>query len=724
MKNLYVTISLIVISANLTFSQGFKWGVSAGSTGNDHGRGVAIDEQGSYYSFGLFSGTLSLDSMGNNKNISSAGGYDMVLIKYNCLREYQWALPIGGISDEWGGYAEGDIATDASSNIYVTGKFWGTCKFNTRSGNAVSLSSTGFSDAFIAKYNKDGGLQWVQQIGSTAREQGIKVHATAAGDVYGTGDFGGNTNFSGSTGGQNLTAVSPHDIYLVKYNTNGELQWVSSAGGTGEAVGHGVSVDKDGNAFVTGLLPWAGGSVTFGTHTVTNSSGWGMFIAKCSPSGTWMWANKAGESGSEGGSEVRVDRQGNVYVTGGFENSTSFTSTTGGPINVNSNGSHDYYLAKYTNQGGLAWVRTGGGTGIDAGVGLEIDNFDNPCVGGYFNGSATFGSGSNTVVLNSAGSSDMFVAKYDGSGTFQWARRAGGSGLDDIYDMAVKKSGDLLVVGHLNTSASIGSSNITPKGQQDFLIAEIRNDRSFGIKGPSGICPGQTARLDAGMTNGAPHAWLLNDTVVHNSTDPFYDAVKPGTYKVIVSPCDIPDTSEIFILGTSLKPSALTISGPANSSPNSQETYSVSPTGGSIYSWGINGGSQVGGATNSILVQWGTVSTGELTAVETNASGCHSDTAKKTVTLTAGTLVEQIPVEGRIDFILYPVPTSDLLNFRFGGQQKEYTITIMNTMGQEMLNKTLDETGYEVNISHLSKGIYFVVVSDGIHYSTKYFEKL
>lgn len=103
---------------------------------------------------------------------------------------------------------------------------------------------------------------------------------------------------------------------------------------------------------------------------------------------------------------------GNVYVTGVFQGTVDF-DTGPSTYNLTSAGDKDVFVAKYSATGTLVWAISLGGTGTDTGNGIAVSSSGNVYVVGGFSNTATFGSGSATVSLTSAGSTDAFVAKLD-----------------------------------------------------------------------------------------------------------------------------------------------------------------------------------------------------------------------------------------------------------------------------------------------------------------------
>ena len=141
-----------------------------------------------------------------------------------------------------------------------------------------------------------------------------------------------------------------------------------------------------------------------------------------------------------------VDPSGNVYVAGTFTGAAQF-NPAGTANALISLGLTDGFVAKYSPSGALAWAVRFGGTGAETVTSLVRDNAGNLYVGGGFEGTANFGSGSGAPALFSAGAEDGFVAKLGGDGSFVWARRFGATSVDEVEDLALDATGNVYAAG-------------------------------------------------------------------------------------------------------------------------------------------------------------------------------------------------------------------------------------------------------------------------------------
>jgi Leucine-rich repeat (LRR) protein len=421
---------------------------------------IALDASGNSYVTGYFVGTATFGST----SLTSNGSQDVFVAKYNASGALLWVRQAGGAGFD-GGWS---IKVDASGNSYVTGAFRGTATFSP----TTSLTSAGNFDAFVAKYDASGTLQWVRQVGGANYSFGADLAVDAVGNSYVTGPFVGPATFSPTT---SLTSTGSGDVFVAKYDASGILLWVRQAGGTDNDQGRGIALDASGNSYVTGSFS---GTATFGSTTLTSTGSSDVFVAKYDASGTVLWAKQAGGSNGETVYGIAVDASGNSYMTGNFSGTATFGSTS-----LTSTGSDDIFVAKCDASGTVLWAKKAGGATVDEGRGITVDAVGNSYVTGNFSGTATFGSTS----LISTGSDDIFVAKYDASGILLWVRQAGGTDNDQGRGIALDASGNSYVTGPFASTANFGSTTLTSTDGSDIFVAKLSAPASITASPASAI---------------------------------------------------------------------------------------------------------------------------------------------------------------------------------------------------------------------------------------------
>jgi len=369
------------------------WSQQFGSTGEDQGLAVAVDNTGSVLVTGLFEGTVNFGA----SSLTSVGVADIFLAKYNTNGVHVWSQRFGNTGTE-GGLA---IAVDASRNVFMSGRFYGAVSF----GGAI-LTSSGYTgggfgptDIFLAKYDANGAHLWSQRFGDSQDHDGANdVAVDPSGNVLITGYFRYSVNFGGST----LTSLSfSTDIFLAKFNPNGIHLWSQRfGGGNNPDSGTGVAADASGNVLLTGYftdLVNFGGSTLFSVDREMPDA----FLAKLNSNGVHQWSQAfPGSNSSPRG--IAVDASGNVVISGFFPG----TINLGGSL-FTSAGSYDAFIAKYNTNGAHQWSRRFGSTSAEIGFDVAVDGSGNALATGYFHLTVDFGGPPLTTLYR-----DLFLAKY------------------------------------------------------------------------------------------------------------------------------------------------------------------------------------------------------------------------------------------------------------------------------------------------------------------------
>jgi len=361
-----------------------QWAKSMGGASDDLGVGIAVDGDGNAYVTGVFYGTADFGSY----SLTSAGGSDIFVAKFDSGGTVQWAKSMGGASSQ--DYGRG-IAVDGDGNAYVSGSFGYTADFG-----SYSLTSAGGSDIFVTKLDSGGTVQWAKSMGGAYSDGGYGIAVDGDGNTYVTGSFGYTADF----GSYNLTSADGYDIFVAKLDSGGTVQWAKSMGGASYDYGYDIAVDGDGNAYVSGSF---NDTADFGSYNLTSAGDSDIFVTKLDSGGTVQWAKRMGGASTDSGFfGIAVDGDGNAYVTGSFNDTADF-----GSYNLTTAGYGDIFVTKLDSGGTVQWAKSMGGPQTDKGAGIAVDGDGNVYVSGWFHSTADFGSYS----LTSAGRDDIFVAK-------------------------------------------------------------------------------------------------------------------------------------------------------------------------------------------------------------------------------------------------------------------------------------------------------------------------
>ncbi|MEP7264580.1 MAG: SBBP repeat-containing protein [Bacteroidota bacterium] len=395
---------------------------------------------------------------------------------------------------QWARSAEGEqydqssaVATDASGNVYVTGYFasdsitFGTTK--------LTNAGSGFDDLFIVSYDASGNLRWAESFGGSDDDKGTSIVVDPAGNIFVTGYYYSPTITFGTT---TLTNNGNGDMFILKIDYLGNFIWARGQGGAALEIPYAVTADAAGNAIVAGRF--SSNLIAFGTIFLTQQGSMDVFIVKYDPAGTIVWATGAGGGSNDEAYSVGTDQSGNIYIGGYFNQTISFGSTMLTTIGIS-----DGFVAKYGTSGALAWARKAGSSGDDRVKSIAVDANGNCYATGFFSNNS-FAIGSYT--LNPSAMDNSFIAKYDSSGTVQWAHGVNGSSKANALAL---KNNQLYIAGSFNgDTLSYGTSQLLLDGSRDFFLVNCSTtgNAQWAVKQTSGGGSGEFAYAVTADVNG------------------------------------------------------------------------------------------------------------------------------------------------------------------------------------------------------------------------------
>ena len=301
-----------------------QWATLMGGTSNTYATKVAVDGAGNIYVCGSFLGNMRIGT----SNLVASSQSDMFFAKFNNSGALTWVRQTGG-----SGLGEGGIAADLAGNVYVSGAFGG----NPANFDGILLTNAGSYDAFLAKYNSSGVIQWARRAGGTDLDFYSDVAVDRQGNVYPVGALSSNAVAPNGSGG----------AMVAKYDAAGTLQWAHSGSGLPASPVGSVSaksaVDPVGNAYLAG---WYRTPTTFGTNVLQTNGFWNYFLAKLpAPTIPLKFDNL---SVSNGNFTVRLVGVSGISVA--VDTSTNLTSWTAWQTNTLTNGSWNLLVPMGTNR--------------------------------------------------------------------------------------------------------------------------------------------------------------------------------------------------------------------------------------------------------------------------------------------------------------------------------------------------------------------------------------
>jgi hypothetical protein len=355
------------------------WSAHYGDSASQACSAVAIDPAGNTVLTGMFQGSLTI-----NNQITSNGGPifgDVFIAKLDKLGAPLWAKGFGNMADQ----RATDVATDGQGNIYATGTFSGSIDFG-----GGGLSDPGGGNIYVAKLDGNGKHVWSHGFGELGTQVGQSIAVDSVGGVViaGFGDFSSPTTLGGSM----LTGAGGTDVFVAKFDTNGNHQWSKLFGDAKDQTSASVAVDSAGNIFVAGTFP---GSINFGGATLTSAGGTDIYVAKLTQAGEHVWSSRFGDLSDQGFARIAVDSAGNVLLTGSYQGSVDFGGgslvSLGGPV-----GGDDIYVAKLDGSGKHLWSRRFGDSLVQTAKSIAAAKNGNVLLSGSYDGTLDFGGGPHT----------------------------------------------------------------------------------------------------------------------------------------------------------------------------------------------------------------------------------------------------------------------------------------------------------------------------------------
>ena len=400
--------------ASFTNTGALTWATYFGGAGDDRGTCIAIDNTAPNPNVYLVGSTTStppappaagsLATAGAYQTTNN-GGTDGFLIKFSGTNGTRtWGTLFGGPGTD----VVNGVACDGGGNIYITGQTASASQII--SGAAYQATLNGTNDAFVAKFNSAGAIQWSTYYGGAAQENGLAIACDAANDAVITGQTNSTTAIS-STG---TTLSGANDAFVAAFNTSGSRLWGSYFGGPGTEQGNGVICDPTtSNVIIIGNTNSTSGIASANAFQPLYGGGTqDAFVSCFTSTGTLSWSTYYGGNDVDYGQGICLDVFRNIVIAGGTLSTTGIASATGGYQN-SIGGGNDAFVAKLTPLGQKLWGTYYGGTLYDFANAVACDPTNNEVtIAGYTSSTAGIASAGTHQTVYGGGTYDGFITKF------------------------------------------------------------------------------------------------------------------------------------------------------------------------------------------------------------------------------------------------------------------------------------------------------------------------
>ena len=410
------------------------------------------------------------------------------LISYGSFTQiYNWSKIFDGTD-----FLLFDMKMDDNQNIIIVGRLFGTFNFDLE-GGTYELTTSGGSDIAVARYNNKGKLSWAFNIGSASTDYVESVDVDSAGNIYICGSFYDNVvDWDPSpTGTFNRGSLGSSDIYFAKYDSSGNFAWVKTVGDLNSQEAFSIDVDKNGNLYLAGAMYGAGVlDFSFGASTgLIDPTTGGTFFTKYDTDGNFIWAKNINPGNALYSVKIIGDNNENIYLQGLFNISGNDFDPSASVASLSNSGSdNDVYLAKYNSSGTYLWSKDMG-SGSSHAKGIAIDYKNNIyCTGEFYSSTNIDGGGT----LNSNGEKDIFLVKYNASGTYKWKLNFGTDSLNDyLYDLEIE-NGNIYMCGQFHDTLIYNSDTLFPGNPYNLFFAKFDTSGNYkwmhGLKDDDRTC--------------------------------------------------------------------------------------------------------------------------------------------------------------------------------------------------------------------------------------------
>lgn len=578
------------------------------------------------------------------------------------------------------------IKHDSVGNTYAQARILGYCNFY----GVIINSNDGIT--VNTKFDKSGNIMWINQINDLHPTliYGPKFSLDKDNNLLTVGKF----STTLSIGTQNfINANSEEDSYIVKYTSDGQIEWAVQLAADGYHSLTGIISDKSGNVIVSGEFR---NQLTVGNITIDAGQDDGAFVIKLDRTGNCLWANGYPVGNDVYSAMVACDDNNNIYLAGEMYNYTT-NQLVFGPVIV-PQGTNDgaTVLVKFDPNGVPLWGYTYGGvsgsTNPDSWpADIKTDTAGNIYLIGVCPNSAQFGS---TTLTNPIGNSySNYLTKINKHGDVVWADaiyfKSPVYRYGDLLDL--DNNGNLYVGGHFKDAILIQGTTYNPVGSNDFFAAKYKNNGAF-----------QWIKTMPANTNGISALSVYSEDILSicgtAGKDPTlgnFTIDRLGASTCIIATLGVlePFPNTLFVDFTEGSETTFSFTSNTDWIVTSDQEWLI-----------ISSNSGTGNGTLTFTASENTTGEARKATVTITFPG----TKTQTITLT---IIQQAATTGISDLLkkrilVYPNPANTTLFLNTEVQNA--VISIYDSKGKMVFNKHVNAS--EINISNLRNGIYTIKV--------------
>ncbi len=453
-----IIFCIALISSFSVFAQEteWEWVRSFGGVAFDHGQDLAVDFKGNIYLTGTFQEMIILST----DTLVSKGQHDIFLAKFSPDGELLWCEQAGGTAKD----QSLGIAVNSRGEAIITGMFEGWMYFK-----QDTLKSKDNSDIFVANYSPNGKLNWARREGGIGFDGGYDIACDAKNNVYLMGTY---TYVEPETKVKAKDVYKGNQVFMAKYKPDGKLEWAKPTRGTGKIFGHAITVDQEENVYIATQFS---GQVIFSKDTLQGKNG--IALVKYNKDGEINWLQDFGADTLTGfGAELTITDQGDLLMTGAYAKlkqqsvNKSTESSKQQPVNNNPTNAHfEVFLTSINpKQGEQNWWYTAGGSDMDKGMGIYTQD-TLIMMTGWLSETASF----SDIEVKAFGGNNMYLATFNTQGKLLNVFNPLQRGLGYGKAISGDKNGNFYWTGWYTGMLNMPTELLFSKGKADIFIGKF-----------------------------------------------------------------------------------------------------------------------------------------------------------------------------------------------------------------------------------------------------------
>lgn len=372
---------------------------------------------------------------------------------------------------------------DSEGNIYFFCDFAGSINI----GAKILKSTYGIAkDKLLIKFNSKYEILWAHAISTISNNAESSIAIDLDNNIYVAGNYDNKSFQFGNYSLMNNEKQSGKNIFLMKFNTNGEVAWAHTLGGKGDDFCTSIKTDKNNNIIITGNYS---DELVFDSLLIKTNGNADIFVAKYDTNGKFKWAKTFGGEGEDFSKGLATDANDNIYITGGFFSSEILLENNKLENDESTNRSDNskIIIAKFDSNGNSKWAKTSSGFAITMGNSICISEKNEVFVAGFFLKSDVIFETKTVEYHNQMGQNNALFLKFSEDGNILWAQSSSNECLSNANSVAVDNIGYVYFLGNFSSQSiqfgnqqdSLSLIKNTTQGREDIFIAKFDSKGVF-----------------------------------------------------------------------------------------------------------------------------------------------------------------------------------------------------------------------------------------------------